>query len=152
MPSEGDWETASVGDALRQRLPRLQPLRRIGGNALHAGGAATAGGGPGQQPSSSQGAGTNASGYSAPCIVFDVFSCATKAAFSRRAPGLPAFRVAMAQPHAAPEGGDGLPPLPAVLALVAASAPVPVQYAVVEGAEPTFFTLECGSLLNLIDL
>ena len=122
-----------LGAALRARHPRLRPLRQLGAAGGAAGAEAAAGG--------------------SACIVYDVFRPGTP----RRAPGPPAFRVAM-QRHradwpdhaAAAAGGGGPPPLRELLALCAASAPAPLRFAVLEGAEPCFFDLRRGALLDLL--
>jgi hypothetical protein len=138
-----------LGGALQQRFPWLRPLRRArggDGSSSAAAAAATRGGDP--DPSlADAGPALEQPGAAAgvPCIVFDVFSPPAKAAFSRRSPGPPAFRVAMA---AAPTAG--LPSLEQTLALLAESGPVPLRFAVVEGGEAAYLTLQSGSLLNLI--
>jgi len=133
-----------LGSALRQQHPRLCPLPRICGSTTQLQAATRV---------AAEGMGASRGGV---CIVFDVFT-APKAAFSRKSPGLPAFRVAMSSSsnssssgESEAESGRSFPSPECLLALAADSAPVPLRFAVLEGAEPCFFDVQRGAVLDML--
>jgi hypothetical protein len=118
------------GLLLTRARPRLRPLPGIG-ERCYAPAAAAADGDA--------------------CIAFDVFADSKlKREFSRRAPGLPAFRIVTARQGGRGYGAEGFPSLQCLLPFAAASSPVPLRFAVLEGAEPCFFDVQSGAVLNLL--
>lgn len=126
-----------LGAELRHRYPRLRPLPSIA-DCIGLGDGAGDGEG-GHVAAAAPGA----------AITFQAFS-RSSGAFSRRAPGAPAFCVAMRCGAGDAVDGDAFPALDTLLRLTAAAGPVPLRFAVLHGTEPCFFDIKRGNLLNLL--